>query len=360
MEKNYESLLDRVKLRSNPENLSYAKLFGEDFNREYLNVTGDKILEYIKLAMQGVGKEYTDKSLQAGDAVKNHLSSVLSFVCYEYQGSVMTNTHIRGNSDIDLLVISDKSYFFDYDIEPKFQEAIKDYNINDIQKQRISYHLNASSYSGNALQDLRNNRIESEAKLKSVYMIFKNEKPKCIQITNQNLHRDVDIVFASWHKTFDGIKEASNKKNKIKIYDYHKYELGRIESPFISIELINSKDSSVNGRLKKMIRFIKTIKADSTMDINLTSFDINAICYNIPTYKYQNKVYYELVKVIYEEFYQIIINASYRNLIKSVDGSEYIFLGKEDKTERLRQIVIEIDLLRQDLEKNTLMNNIYS
>lgn len=360
MEKNYTSLLDRVKSRSNPENLTYTKLFGEDFNREYLNVTGNRILEYIKLSMQGVGKEYTDKSIQAGEAVKNHLSSVLSFVNYEYQGSVMTNTHIKGNSDIDLLVISNKSYFFDYDIGLKYKEAISYFNLNETQKQRVSTHLNATSYSGDTLQDLRNNRIESESKLKFVYTIFNNAKAKCIQITNQNLHRDVDIVIASWHKTFEGIKEASNKKNKIKIYDYHQHELGRVESPFISIELINSKDSRVNGRLKKMIRFIKTIKADSDVDINISSFDINAICYNIPEYKYQDKIYYELVKVIYDEFCKIITDENYRNTIKSVDGSESIFYGKEDKMSRLQQIVIEIDQLRKDLDKNILINKIYS
>ena len=360
MAKNYTSLVDRVISRSNPENLSYTKLFGEDFNRDYLNVAGNKILQYIKLSMQGVGKEYTDKSFQAGDVVKNHLSNVLSSIKYEYQGSVMTNTHIKGNSDIDLLVISNKSYFFDYDIKPKYDEAISYFKLNETQKQRVSSHLNATSYSGDTLQDLRTNRIESEKKLKSVYTIFNNEKAKCIQITNQNFHRDVDIVFASWHKTFEGIKEANSKKNKIKIYDYHQHELGRVESPFISIDFINKKDSSVNGRLKKMIRFIKTIKADSDVEIKLSSFDINAICFNIPIYKYQDKIYYDLVKVIYDEFTLIITDVNYRNSIKSVDGSEYIFYGKEDKMERLRQVVLEIDQLRKDLERNILTTKIYS
>ncbi|APA92223.1 nucleotidyltransferase domain-containing protein [Myroides sp. ZB35] len=360
MAKNYSFLVDRVKSRSNPENLSYTKLFGEDFNRDYLNVSGNKILEYIKLSMQGVGKEYTDKSFQAGDAVKTHLSSVLSSVNYEYQGSVMTNTHIKGNSDIDLLVISNRSYFFDYDIKSKYEETIRYFNLNESQKQRVNEHLNATSYSGNTLQDLRNNRINSETKLESVYTIFNNEKPKCIQITNQNVHRDVDIVFASWHKTFEGLKEANNKKNKIKIYDYHQHELGRVESPFISIDLINTKDAYVNGRLKKMIRFIKTIKADSEVDINLSSFDINAICFNIPIDKYQDKIYSELVKVIYDEFCKIITDENYRNSIKSVDGSEFIFYGKEDKLLRISQIVSEIDYLRKELEKNTLITRIYS
>src|SRR5690606_30659471 len=118
--------------------------------------------------------------------------------------------------------------------------------------------------------------------------------------------------------------------------------------------------SSVNGRLKKMIRFIKTIKADSDVEIKLSSFDINAICFNIPIYKYQDKIYYDLVKVIYDEFTLIITDVNYRNSIKSVDGSEYIFYGKEDKMERLRQVVLEIDQLRKDLERNILTTKIYS
>ncbi len=63
--------------------------------------------------MNGVEQSYTERSKEAGERVKNHLKETLNDVVYRYQGSVMTNTHIKGNSDIDLLVITDKFYTFD-------------------------------------------------------------------------------------------------------------------------------------------------------------------------------------------------------------------------------------------------------
>jgi len=40
-----------------------------------------------------------------------------------------------------------------------------------------------------------------------------------------------------------------------------------------------------------MIRFLKILKADSDLEIKLTSFDFNAICYDIETYKIQLNFY---------------------------------------------------------------------
>src|SRR5690606_30467987 len=121
MNRDYNRLLSELQKRMNPEGYSDTKLFGETVNKELLNVTGYKVLEYVKRSMQGVGKEYTDKSIAAGNNVKDHLKSVLTEVTYEFQGSVMTNTHIKGNSDIDLLLLCDKFYYSDNDgIKSKF------------------------------------------------------------------------------------------------------------------------------------------------------------------------------------------------------------------------------------------------
>lgn len=357
MSKNYKILLSNLQKRMNPENYSDNKLYGDIEAIELRAVSGSAVMEYIKRSMQGVGPEYTEKSLEAGSNVKGHLRSVLSLVDYAYQGSVMTNTHIRGNSDIDLLILCDRFYFSDKPrIESEFANAINRYLLNDLQKSRLQAHYNAGSYFGNTNQDLLDIRLASERKLRSEYLICDISKPKSIAITNQHLHRDVDVVVAAWHKTFEGIKEADSKKDSIRIYDKVSDEIGRIESPFVSIERINNKDTSVNGRLKKMIRFAKTLKCDADLEIDLSSFDINAVCYNIDANRYSSKSYYELVPLLYQEFERLNTDTSYRDSLMSVDGSEYIFRGKVSKIQALRRLCIEFEELLTEFNVNLVQN----
>lgn len=356
MSKDYKSLVAKLQKRMNPDNYSDAHLFGESVNKELLGVAGNDILEYVKRSMQGVAKEYTDRSIEAGTNVKNHLKEALYSVDYEYQGSVMTNTHIRGNSDIDLLVLCDKFYYANNSVvERQYSSDLNSFQLNESQINRLESHVgNAGNYSGNSSQDLRDIRLKSENKMRAIYYICDTTKPKCISITNQNLHRDVDIVVAAWHKTYEGIRDGASKKNSVRIYDKELDDVGRVESPFVSIDRINTKDSSVNGRLKKMIRFTKTLKYDSKEEIDLSSFEINAICYNIDVNNYFRKAFYDLVPVLAQEFAKIVTDASYRDNIVSVDGSEYIFRGKEKKLGPITQMYLEIDELLKDLNFNTI------
>ena len=341
--KNYDELVRKVKMRTNPESISERRLFGEHYENEFKIQAPTLILEYIKRAMDGVGEDYTRKSKEAGEAVKNHLKACLSDVDYEYQGSVMTNTHIRGNSDIDLLVISDLFYFSDRaGVNSLLSSSLERLMLESYQLINLKSAQESTSYQGNYLADLKRNRIESENKLTKEYSECDISKPKAIRLKNKNLHRDVDVVIACWYKTIQAIKENDKKLRNIQIYDKHENEIGRIESPFVGIARINSKDISVNGRLKKMIRFLKNLKVDSGSEIDLNSFDINAICYNIDTNNYNSKKYFELVVVLVDEFYRLTSNESYRNSLKSVDGSEYFFYGKPNKVKALRELNEEL------------------
>lgn len=125
---------------------------------------------------------------------------------------------------------------------------------------------------------------------------------------------------------------------------------GRHESPFLSIKKINDRDSIVNGRLKKMIRFIKNVKVDSAVEnIPLTSFEINAICYGINPATYVDKNFLELVEVILKQMIRISTDESYRNELSSVDGSELIFRNKPDKLNGLRTLLAEVQIIANDV-----------
>ena len=99
----YTSLINRIESRYNPDSLREVRL------NSISSLSGiDKdIAKYVKLAMNEVDPIYTNKTLEAGENTKSHLQRELQqSVDFRYQGSVMTRTHIRGVSDIDLLTIT--------------------------------------------------------------------------------------------------------------------------------------------------------------------------------------------------------------------------------------------------------------
>jgi hypothetical protein len=343
----YRQLAQSVQNRLNPdrEALLERKMFSD------LSDASTDILKYIKLAMRGVEPEYTQRSKEAGERVKDHLSS-LSDVTFKYQGSVMTNTHIKGASDIDLLTICDKFYSWDRaGIENVLNSYVvkANYSTTAISKleKEIQYF---SPYLGSPTDDLRKIRLESENILKQKYTQCDISNGKAIKIKNLSLKRDVDIVAASW---YDNVSSVINDKDVdfrgIQVYDKNKNERCPVDYPFLSIKRINERGNETNDRLKKMIRFLKNLKADSNQNIDLSSFDINAICYDIDTAKYIDKSYYELVHTIYLQLDSICKNRIHSDRIVSVDGKEYIFRNNENKLTNLKKLMTELTTVFVDL-----------
>ena len=346
--KDYRRLIENIQERTNPENIAVKKSFSDELS----SISYSNILKYVRYAMEGVEPEYTQKSKLAGERVQNHLKENLTAVVYKYQGSVMTNTHIKGTSDIDLLVITDTFYTFDRSSINKVitTESLKT-QLNSIQLSKLQNELKGGGYS-NALSDLRKNRIDSENTLIPIYDICDISHPKAIKITNKSLNRDVDIVIANW---YDGVTSVLRDKDSdyrgIQVYNKETNSKGSADYPFLSIKRINERSSETNGRLKKMIRFLKNIKADSDLEIKLTSFDFNAICYDIKTYKYSSKNFYELVPVLYLQLKSLSENIEHSNKLKSVDDNEYIFRDDSDKLNSLRNLMSEIESVLLDLKK---------
>jgi hypothetical protein len=337
--KNYSALFENLQNRSNPEKLQEitTKFFSDNPDVKY-----NDVLKYITLAMNGVSPEYTNKSREAGEKVKLHLQDILLDVEYQYQGSVMTNTHIKGYSDIDLLVISDKFYTLD---ERNIIEnlEVNKFSLSQEKIQKLQQELLGKKYHS-ATNDLKNNRLLSEQKLSSVYEICDITHPKAIKITNKSMGRDVDIVIANW---YDDAQSVINNRQieyrGIQIYNKRSNTIENRDFPFLSIQRINKRSSETKGRLKKMIRFLKNLKADSDEKIELSSFDINAICYNIEKNKYLHSNKYQLVPILYEQLNELVSNSAKINSLKSVDGHEYIFSRNNiDKKESLKILLQEV------------------
>ena len=201
------------------------------------------------------------------------------------------------------------------------------------------------------MQDLKGLRLDSENALKKVYLICDTTKPKAIKIKNQSLNREVDIVIANWYDDVTSIINDKGEYRGIQVYNKETHSKGKADFPFLSIKRINEKSADTNGRLKRMIRFLKNTKANSDLEIDLSSFDINAICYDIEVEKYQTLSFYELVPVIYNQLKEICNNQTKADSIISVDGREYIFRYNSKKIENLKLLLAEVEGIFVDLRK---------
>lgn len=99
-----------------------------------------------------------------------------------------------------------------------------------------------------------------------------------------------------------------------------------------------------------MIRFLKNVKADASVNIDLTSFDINAICYDINIEEYRNSYYLDLVRILWLKLYHLCQNESEANNLKSVDGTEYIFRYNPSKLENLKRLENEVWKIYNDIK----------
>ena len=165
-----------------------------------------------------------------------------------------------------------------------------------------------------------------------------------------SLNREVDIVIANWYDDITSIINDRGEYRGIQIYNKETNSRGDADYPFLSIKRINERSSDTNGRLKKMIRFLKNVKANSEMEIDLSSFDINAICYDIKVSEYQDLSFYELVPVIYNQIKSICNDKIKSDSIVSVDGREWIFRYNSTKLENLKKLLGEIEGIFIDLK----------
>ena len=129
----YSQKLRKINNRYNPDSsmLVEQRMFSGE------SLYDKDVARYVMRAMKAVDEEYTKRSKAAGEVVKQHLKELLTNVSYEYQGSVMTDTHIRGASDIDLLVLCDK--FVGTDIFKVREELAKTWKYNSYQLGRLCH-----------------------------------------------------------------------------------------------------------------------------------------------------------------------------------------------------------------------------
>ena len=299
-------------------------------------ISNKKSIRYVAGAMQEVGKRYTEISIETAIRIQKQLEPKLlntygiETVC-RLQGSVPLNVHIKGVSDVDLLIL-DKYHY-------RSEKNLEQFRSNDIK----------------ILNNLRSICIHE---LKKSYPAAKVDSggAKCITLSGGSLPRDVDIIPSHWVETIEYKNENKIYQRGVNILD-SKTPSTLMNLPFKHIYLVDFRCKYLtDGNLKKSIRLCKTVKADLIEEgqkIYLSSFDLASIMYHANTSNLKKGRNYALAIVLETQrfFDYLYHNPTERQFLYTPDNSRRIFDTK-DKEDSLLFMSIALDNLVKELLKD--------
>ncbi|WP_324262689.1 hypothetical protein U4960_06150 [Altererythrobacter sp. H2] len=311
---------------SDQENVLAKSILNEGWETRQ---SGNKYTRYALGAMQSVGSEYTAITVETAERVGKQLNSKLTQITeFRLQGSVPLNVHIRGVSDVDLLVI-DQSFFI-YDAKGCLAHTYSPSTLN-----RLGVIL--------AL------RADSERILKDAYPAVKVDCSggKAISMKGGSLPRPVDVVPSIWYNTSQFQSTAAECFRAVVIADKN-VPMTIDNQPFMHIKLVEDADIEAGGCLKKAIRLIKNVKADSDREDvkGISSFDLAALLYHADKRSLSAGRFYELA-VLAEV--QRFLDWVYGHRIEAMslytpDGSRHV-LDSEAKFKAVQALSFDVDEL---------------
>lgn len=313
--------------RTDPSVLTASEKF-EVFKR----IAESEPVRYAIGAMQPIDPEYTKNTYREGDRLKNQLVRAIEPHDYEYQGSVTNDTHIKAKSDIDLLVITRKWYR----LEPP-QKAV------DV-------------YAGNCATDLIELYNEAATSLASAYpkANVNSEGATAIRVEGGSLERKIDVVPAGWYHTNKYTETKDPTYKGVVVIDRRSREL-LPNTPFLHNARIAIQDSVTRQGMRKAARLMKSLKYDAEPVLDMASYDITSLAYNIPSdhVRLDNSHDLGIVDACFNYTAMLIANPIKRLLIPVPDGSRSVFRigsdGPGATTEQLHALHKEIADLRLEI-----------
>ncbi|CAE6957265.1 hypothetical protein ACOMICROBIO_NCLOACGD_04767 [Vibrio sp. B1ASS3] len=309
---------------------------------DYEALTQSAAIKYTIGAMSAVDDKSTQVSISEGERVASTLVSLLETdginTCFRMQGSVPLDVHIKGHSDVDMLILLRDIFIY----ETPCATGVNYYPASD---QRAMVDI---------VKELRE---KCEEKLTSRYFVADVDcnKAKSIEMSGGSLRRKVDIVPSCWYNNIDFQLTGDETERQVRIYNKEEHKLIG-NSPFKHIKLVDQKDKLYNGNLKKCVRLVKNLVADmpeykKTTAKKLSSFDIVGIVYNMNDLL-QASTYtpLALVNALRIQFGLLKLIEATRD-IKVPDGSRKV-LDSEEKIEALGVIYDEILALSEALNKD--------
>ena len=341
---NYSRKLQNLQSRRQ-DVLTKAFSLTESFNKK----TYGESTTYALEAMEPISETYTQNTYKAVEKVKAQLKPGLHEygidVEFRYQGSVPTNTHIKLYSDIDLLTLHGAFHTLQRPQEPTLP------------------------YSGDPLEDLKNLRRKTYRILDTVYTgcEIDDTGSKCITISGGSLNRKIDIITSNWYNALIYKDNPVEENRGIQILDRDKNER-LINFPFLHIYWINEKDGRVNGNEKRMIRLLKSLKADADDEIKVSSYDIASLIYRMDdaSLTVTKTERLKLLKNTNDFLLKAINDSTFRDALWVANGTRKLFSSDGAKVsevvklqKELQDLIVAIASEIRPLYENLEKANVY-
>jgi hypothetical protein len=296
--------------------------------------TEDSSVQYALGAMQPIDPGYTKRTLEERARVEKQLADgfarVPMGVDFDYQGSITNDTHIRAHSDVDLLTVEKRWVSF----QPPNQLPIP--------------------YRGNPIQDLRDIRSSTIRILRSAFptAAVDDKGNKCVNISGGSLRRKIDLIACAWWYTTEYVEDQQKQWLGIEILDNEKGQ--RIPNkPFLHNKMIEQRDAATNGSLRKLIRLLKSLKYDSDDKIELSSYDIAGIAFNMFDSLLIVPPGRDLLLIRNCQVYlrTLLTEKAYRDLIDMPNKLRRVFCSEGASEAGLRQMAVALDLLLAEIDR---------
>jgi hypothetical protein len=296
---NYYQRLQNIQKRKYDPDIKKS-ILSESFGRK----TVPENIEYLLESTKPIPNDYNQKTIEAANRVQKHLERDFNLHfsrAYRMQGSVRTKTNIKTHSDIDLLTIIDRYHFVGVGVPNESPYTASDPN-----------------------EDIWELRKQATKILKDKYDLVDDSGSKCISIINQNLKKEVDIVFAYWLNSKKYLENNQNEYYRgIYLYDFPKKKK-ESDYPFATIGQVNSKGDETRDGSRKGIRLLKNLRADNE-SIDLNSFVLSSIVHSIDSINlnYLNVGYeINIAQNISAQLSRLIDEKDFRENITSPNGLE--------------------------------------
>lgn len=318
----------RARRQDNTEVL--AKSLYEIYDR----INEDESVKYAVGAMQPIDPDYTANTYKESGRVQNQIDLGLRreglAAEFKHQGSVVSNTHIRAHSDIDLLVLEERFYSLEPPLTPKYP------------------------YAGNVLQDLLQLRAVCEKTLVSAFPEAEVDVSggKAIGVSGGSLRRKIDVVISNWWDTVEYGQSGEDYARGIHVLD-KSVPIRLQNKPFLHIRRLDEQDIRSVGSLKKVIRLLKSLKYDSDGRVGISSYDISALAYAIPLQRLWVERGHDLrlVEVASDFLRYLVDNPGVLGALDVPNGMRKIVCADGATFAQVRELSQELDGLRNDIER---------
>lgn len=275
--------------------------------------------KYLVGAMAPVDLRYTERLADQGNRIQNQLEKRLydDYPGLEFhrQGSVSNYTHIRFNSDVDVLVIIDKFFTVEPPLKPK------------------------NPYKGDPNDDLLFLREDCAQSLDAAFpkAVVDNSGSTAVEISGGSLICKVDVVPANWYETVSYNDGKGDHHRGVMVLNREEMERKK-NFPFLFNYRLHEHDIKRAGVPRMLIRLLKTIKADYENDnpnslVNFSSFDICSLAYHMPDDYLRVRINQplDIIRNYLRWISTVLHNSTLRSSLKTVDDSRLTF----DKTDKV-------------------------